>query len=269
MSTLAPLSAAVSGSFRRHLDEVAAAVLALEQVGVHVLSPRSTTAARTVDGFVVLSGDTGTPREIQERHLAAIAGADFLWLVCPKGYVGASALLEVGYARALGVPVFAACAPQERVAAEQVEVSDDLAGLVSRLETERGLTPPEVRALGRLQQWSRAMVAARGFADETLEELLLLLIEEVGELVAAARLSPDYEAGRFAALLDAMEDLATRARQERKQSVAVATTRGQAGVASELADLEIYLAVIANKTGVELAEAIRLKTASDRDRHWS
>lgn len=269
MSTLEPLSAAVSGSFRRHLDEVAAAVLALEQAGARVLSPRSTMPAAMVDGFVVLSGDTGSPREIQERHLAAIAAADFLWLVCPDGYVGASALLEVGYARALGVPVFAAREPEERVAAEQVGVSEDLPGLVSRLAFARGQAPPEVHALGRLQRWSQAMVVARGFADETLEELLLLLIEEVGELVAAARLAPEYEAGRFAGLLDGMEELAERARQERKQGVAVATTRGQAGVASELADLEIYLAVIANKTGVELAEAIRRKVTSDRDRHWS
>lgn len=266
---MSALTAAVSGSFRRHLDEVSEAVSTLEDLGVRVLSPRSTTAAATTDGFVVLSGDTGTPREIQERHLAAIAAADLLWLVCPRGYVGASALLEVGYASALGVPVFAACPPQERVAAEQVQVAGDLPGLVDKLTVERGQAPPDVRALGRLQQWSEAMVEARGFADETLEELLLLLVEEAGELVAASRQSAGYQEGRFAGVLDGMEELSARARQERKQGVAIAVKpSGQAGLASELADLEIYLAVIANKTGIELAEAIRLKAADDRTRAW-
>lgn len=46
-------------------------------------------------------------REIEDRFLAAIDEADFLFVCNPKGYVGNSGMFEIGYALARDKPVYA------------------------------------------------------------------------------------------------------------------------------------------------------------------
>ncbi len=46
-------------------------------------------------------------REVEDRFLQAIDEADFLYVLCPKGYIGASTSLEMGYAFAGETPVYA------------------------------------------------------------------------------------------------------------------------------------------------------------------
>ena len=100
--------ATVSGSFRRHMPAVQEAVYSLTDLGVEVLSPSD---PRVVDAFgnflFVASDHLRTIRLVEQRHLAAIRQSDFLWLADPEGYVGNSASLEIGFAAALGVPVYA------------------------------------------------------------------------------------------------------------------------------------------------------------------
>ena len=47
-----------------------------------------------------------TVKSIEDHHLLAIKQADFLWLYAPEGYVGISSAFEVGFASAVGLPVF-------------------------------------------------------------------------------------------------------------------------------------------------------------------
>src|SRR4051794_13186022 len=104
----------VSGSFRRHLAQIAADVAAFTDLGAVVLSPAD---PRVVDAFgdflFVASDHHRTVRRLQDRHLAAIEASAFLWLVNPDGHVGTSASLEVGAAVALGVPVYSLTPPTD------------------------------------------------------------------------------------------------------------------------------------------------------------
>lgn len=89
----------ISGSFRKHLSEIVEAKDMLEKSGTKVLSPRFTKPKNPGEEFVVFTGEEGmTPLELEQHHLDSILKSDALIVVCPKGYVGASALIEIGYA---------------------------------------------------------------------------------------------------------------------------------------------------------------------------
>jgi nucleoside 2-deoxyribosyltransferase len=121
----------VSGSFRRHLPQVQEAVGELAQAGVEVLSPASPVVVDRIENFVFVASDVHrSPRLVQDRHLAAIQASDFLWLVCPDGYVGQSASLEVGYAVARGIPVWAKDAPNDLTLRQYVGVLSSCAEAV-------------------------------------------------------------------------------------------------------------------------------------------
>lgn len=111
---MTPAKITVSGSFSRHLSQIQHAVSEFEAAGARVLSPAQPTIVDSVEGFVFVASDCHrSPRLVQDRHLAAIGQSDFLWLVCPDGYVGQSASLEVGYAVARGIPVWSQHLPND------------------------------------------------------------------------------------------------------------------------------------------------------------
>jgi nucleoside 2-deoxyribosyltransferase len=107
-------TATVSGSFRKSMAEIQSAVFCLNDLGVQVLSPAD---PRVVDAFgpflYVASDHLRNIRLVQQRHLSSIAASDLLWLVATDGYVGTSAAMEIGYAAALGVPVFSDTTPTD------------------------------------------------------------------------------------------------------------------------------------------------------------
>lgn len=102
----------VSGSFNRHLKEVALAIEELKDLGAIVLSPRNPKAHSEIKGgFLLLDGDVElfhepTIRATQDRHNSCIALSDFLWIVSPEGYVGNSTAGEIGVARVTRVPMY-------------------------------------------------------------------------------------------------------------------------------------------------------------------
>ena len=100
------LKAAVSGSFHRHMQAISAAVHELASRSILVLSPADPRVVAAQGEFLFVSSDrVRSVRLVQDRHLEAIRAADFLWLVCPDGYVGQSASMEIGFAAAAGVPI--------------------------------------------------------------------------------------------------------------------------------------------------------------------
>ena len=129
-----PLRAAVSGSFKRHLAAIQGDVERLTAKGVEVLSPADPRIVDRFGDFVFVSSDIRRSiKGVQNRHLAAIHDCDFLWLVCPDGYVGQSAAMELGFAVANAIPVYSDVAPLDWTLRQYVrpvgtvEVACDLA----------------------------------------------------------------------------------------------------------------------------------------------
>jgi hypothetical protein len=125
------LNATVSGSFHRHMDAITSAVHELAALNVRVLSPADPRIVAQQGEFLFVASDPiRSVRLVQDRHLESIKAANFLWLVCPDGYVGQSASMEIGYAAAVGVPIFAAQAPSDLTLRQYVKVVPTLIAAV-------------------------------------------------------------------------------------------------------------------------------------------
>lgn len=122
------LTAAVSGSFHRHMEAISSAVRELAEHSVRVLSPADPSIVAHQGEFLFVASDrVRSVRLVQDRHLDCIRAADFLWLICPDGYVGQSASMEIGYAAGAGIPIFATRAPLDLTLREYVTVVSSLA----------------------------------------------------------------------------------------------------------------------------------------------
>lgn len=104
----------VSGSFKKHLEYICDVKKQLNAMGVKVLSPRFDIPKNPGETFVVFEGEEGkTPLELERFHLDKIKECDALIVCCPKGYVGASALVEIGFAHAIGKRIIFTEKPEE------------------------------------------------------------------------------------------------------------------------------------------------------------
>jgi len=104
----------ISGSFRKHLEYILKIKGKLETQGTKVLSPRFTEPKNPGEKFVVFIGEEGlNPLELERHHLKSISESDALIVCDPEGYVGASALLEIGFANAMGKRIIFAEKPEE------------------------------------------------------------------------------------------------------------------------------------------------------------
>jgi hypothetical protein len=118
---MATPNVAVSGSFRRFLPQVVRDVDELESAGALVLSPQRPRVTSWLDDFAFLEGDcSNIAHAVQARHLQAIERSSFVWLVCPDGYVGASAAFEISWAASHGVPVYSLLRPLDCAVAPYV-----------------------------------------------------------------------------------------------------------------------------------------------------
>jgi hypothetical protein len=125
------ITAVVSGSFHRHMDAITKAVYELATLSVRVLSPADPRVVAMQGEFLFVASDrVRSVRLVQDRHLDSIHAANFLWLVCPDGYVGQSASMEIGYAAGAGVPIFATRPPADLTLREYVGIVPTLAEAV-------------------------------------------------------------------------------------------------------------------------------------------
>lgn len=98
----------VCGSFHKNPESMQLLVEELEQTGCQILSPLTIQFKNTTDAFTRSNHDEGFSNiELERFHLRAIKQADFVWLFDPNGYMGNSAIFELGFAQALQKPVFA------------------------------------------------------------------------------------------------------------------------------------------------------------------
>jgi hypothetical protein len=132
------LRASVSGSFHRHMGAITAAVHELAALSVRVLSPADPRIVAQQGEFLFVASDpVRSVRLVQDRHLESIRAADFLWLVCPDGYVGQSASMEIGYAAAAGVPIFSTQAPSDLTLRQYVKIVPSLTAAISGVNSSR------------------------------------------------------------------------------------------------------------------------------------
>ena len=127
------LRAAVSGSFHRHMDEITRVVHELATLSVRVLSPADPRVVAAQGEFLFVASDrVRSVRLVQDRHLESISAANFVWLVCPDGYVGQSASMEIGYAAGAGVPIYATRGPYDLTLREYVTIVPSVEEAVRR-----------------------------------------------------------------------------------------------------------------------------------------
>lgn len=138
------LTATVSGSFHRHMGAITAAVHELAALSVRVLSPSDPRVVAAHGEFLFVASDgVRSVRLVQDRHLESIRAANFLWLVCPDGYVGQSAAMEVGFAAAARVPIFSTHAPSDLTLREYVTLVPTLAAALRKVEASSQPRRPE------------------------------------------------------------------------------------------------------------------------------
>ncbi|MEK7637138.1 MAG: MazG nucleotide pyrophosphohydrolase domain-containing protein [Patescibacteria group bacterium] len=239
------LSVVVSGSFRRSFEGIGATVRTFESLGVEVISPKASKVINPGEEFAVLeSDDTSNPQTLEQRHLDAITAADALYLYDPEGYIGDSSKMELGWAVALGKPVFC----KELVSDSTLKFFCGSIATPEQVKDALDNRSPlesinERSSVAALQHYIHEMVARRGFDKETPRDVLLLMVEEVGELAKALR-----------------KYLGIKSDRERKDRYPA--------LEGELADVFIYLLDLSNLLEVPLFHALHEKEQESEKRSW-
>ncbi len=97
----------ISGSFRKHLKHISRLKKDLELHGIAVLSPSGDNAVNPKEEFIVLDSDPiSNPKILQDSVFAKIRRSTFLVVANVEGYLGRAAVMEMGYAIALGVSIY-------------------------------------------------------------------------------------------------------------------------------------------------------------------
>ena len=96
--------------------------------------------------------------------------------------------------------------------------------------------------MAEFQRYVADMVIERCFQDETVPEVMMLFLEECGEMAKAAR-----------------NQLKTVKSDEKSEKL---------HLESEVADIFMYLLIICNKFGVDLEKAFRDKEELNKIRKW-
>ena len=100
------LKTVISGSYRKHFSHMLEVKVFLEAQGIVVQAPVSPGVLNPHEEFVLLDADpVEDPRTLQDSIFAKIRGSAFLVVANVDGYLGAAALLEIGYAVALGLQI--------------------------------------------------------------------------------------------------------------------------------------------------------------------
>ncbi len=227
-------SVVLIGTFRKEQEKLRRLYESLS-VDFDILCPKSIDFTEPKADFVraqhELDDDIVT---IEERLLAAMRDADFVWLFAPSGYVGLSAAFEIGNAHSLGIPVYTDEKPVDP--------------LIEKMITEVVKSPTDVQervhkpghGINGLQSYYARISKRRGWAEESARDTMLLLTEEIGELARAIRKNEGLN------------------RDEGYENVSVL---------DELADVQLYLVHLANRLNVNLADAVTQKETKNDIRH--
>ncbi len=170
----------ICGSFRKDPEQLKREYNELSSLGYQILSPCSLDIVAEKNGFVYMDGESKeTPKSIESKHLNAIEQAQLVWLHAPEGYVGLSSAFEIGFARAVGIPVFSLNKPTDTTLSQFVQVVPAM--------NEIPYEPHIPNSLKGLQSYYKRIAQERSYNTENIKECMLLMVEEVGELARAVR----------------------------------------------------------------------------------
>ncbi|OGD08322.1 hypothetical protein A2397_03775 [Candidatus Amesbacteria bacterium RIFOXYB1_FULL_44_23] len=104
------LEIVVSGSFRRHMEQIGKVLENFEKAEVKVLAPATKEALNPDEEFIILATDDPDkpPHRLEMDFMREIHKVDFLYVANVGGYVGQSAATEMAYARLKNLPVVVA-----------------------------------------------------------------------------------------------------------------------------------------------------------------
>jgi len=114
---------------------------------------------------------------------------------------------------------------------------------MSQIELLEKLT--QKSSLTDVQNYIKAVLDIRGFSEESIQESMLILLEETGELAKAVR------------------------KTQTKMSVDVDKMQNYDTVESEVADVFIVLLAICNKLNINLFDAVKDKERQNCNRNWT
>jgi NTP pyrophosphatase (non-canonical NTP hydrolase) len=224
-------SVVLCGTYRKDPEGLRQTFELLKDTGFSVLSPSNPFIETEEHGFVYMRQESmQTPYNIENKHLDAIQQADFVWFFAPDGYVGPTGALEVGFARAAGVPVYTNTNLNDVTIKNFVEVVESPLAVLEAFKHHRVLPPSP--AIKSFQHYYRRAALQRGFARENAKDCLLLMVEEVGELARALR--KRMKLARHGKPIHNQEEL-------------------------ELADVFLYVVHMANILKIDLASVVQRK----------
>ena len=172
--------AVLCGSYQRGIPSLVRAYEELSAAGMRVLSPAGLDFVAQVDGFVLNQDEDEIPPEaIEMLPLNCIRAADLVWLHAPDGYVGLNGALEIGFASAAGVPVYAEEMPSDIALRSLVTISP-LDQVIA--ETSTGEKDNPRTSLLPLQEYYSAIARGRAYEHKSPQDVMLLITEEIGDL---------------------------------------------------------------------------------------
>lgn len=226
----------ISGSFQKSINAIREDIKEFQRLGCTILSPRMFTSHKNDDGFVILDSDGGRhPAAIHSRHLVSIDQSMLLWVRDEKGYIGLSTALEIGYAHAIGLPVFAPEKATDTSLNRYIKIAHSPEEALQKAQNQYSQNERNNSSHIGIQADVAHMSAECGFDSETDQEILNFLDEEIAELKEAV--SHD------------------RIIAEERHSMA-----------EELADCAIYLYHLANQSGINLYSAVKTKIGFNLER---
>ena len=227
----------ICGTYRKDVAGLRRTFEELRDSGFRVLSPSSMDIVSEKDGFVYMKGEEGRrPDAIEEKHLKFINSARMVWLHAPEGYIGPTAAMEIGYARASGIPVFSSQEPKDEALKALVAVVPTPQQAKHLLHDSKEPPLPMVQTF---QSYYARAAIERGYEKENAQNCLLLMLEEFGELARAIRKKSGLK----------------------RDSLSPVSEQSQ-----ELADVFIYVVHMANVLGLDLAEAVQAKESKNISR---
>ncbi len=109
------LTCSIIGSFRKYYSEVVSLIEFLETCHIHVLSPKRSSIVNPQEWFVRLQTDDPEyePVEIELIALHRILRSNFVYVLCPAGYVGKTTSYEIGCIHERGIPLYFSEQPED------------------------------------------------------------------------------------------------------------------------------------------------------------
>src|SRR3984957_8395686 len=169
-------TAVLCGSYERGIPSLVRAYQKLSAAGMRVLSPSGLDFVVEIDGLVPNVDEGGpTSDAIEWLPLNCIRAADLVWLHAPDGYVGLNGALEIGFANAARVPVYAEEMPSDIALRSLVTISP-LDQVIA--ETSTGDKGNPGASLLPLQEYYSAIARGRVHEHKSPQDVMQLITEE-------------------------------------------------------------------------------------------